>query len=87
MMCLLGETTVSQGMTAYAAEVSKTETSGAKTSDSETSEAEETKSGKTKSGETKEETKKTTKVEIGKKTSASTYIKAKDWPSGPSVSA
>lgn len=91
MMCLLGETTVSQGMTAYAAEVSKTETSGAKTSDSETSEEEETTKEETKTGETKEETteetKKTTKVEIGKKTSASTYIKAKDWPSGPSVSA
>lgn len=68
-VCLLGEMTGVQAMTAYA--------TGAQSEIKNSS----------KTAETKKDNEKEQKVEIGKKTKASAYIKAKDWPKGPSVEA
>lgn len=72
-MCLLGEMTGIQAMTVYA--------SGTQAETKASSEAK----AETKKAEKKSQ--KEQKVEIGKKTKASAYIKAKDWPKGPSVEA
>ncbi len=69
VICFLGEMTGEQALTAYAAGTEKT-------SSSETAAAEKT-SEQADAGKEK--------VEIGRKTSASAYIKAKDWPEGPSI--